>query len=79
MPVDTSSIVLEVVCDCNFNVIAPVSLDSLSRVSSKLHVIISARTGPGYWPLNTIMGRSKPSGAIVIFVISKLYCGSQHM
>jgi hypothetical protein len=36
-------------------------------------------TGPGYCPLKTDIGRSKPSGAIVTFVISRWYCRGQHM
>ena len=79
MTVKTGSIVLKVVCDREFDLIAPISLNSLSGVSGIWQVKSHARTGPGNWPLKTIMGRSKPSGAIVTFVISKWYCRGQHM
>ena len=71
MPVDTGSIVLKVIGDGDFNVISPVGLDSLFRVSLISYDSSFARTGPGYCPLKTDMGRSKPSGAIVTFVISR--------
>lgn len=67
------------ISDCDFDLITPDGLNCLADVSSILGVENLIRTGPGYWPLKTCIGRSKPSGAIVTFVISKWYCRGQYM
>jgi hypothetical protein len=38
----------------------------------RLH-LLALIVGPGYWPLTAKTSLSVPSGAIVVFVISKVY------
>jgi len=34
---------------------------------------LASMRGPGYWPLITMPGRSKPSGAMFVLVMTKVY------
>lgn len=79
MPMDTGTVVLQMIGDRNLDLIAPVRLNGLLLVSSRLVNLDQTHTGPGYWPLKTDIGRANPSGAIVTFVISRWYCRGQQV